>query len=57
MLTVSSCFKSRDFDVVTLLHTQFEDAFNQPDPLEALTKLMDPGLGDDYPLDSVRKVV
>ncbi|XP_027088831.1 lysM domain receptor-like kinase 3 [Coffea arabica] len=34
----------------------FEDAFNQPDPLEALTKLMDPGLGDDYPLDSVRKM-
>ncbi|KAL3521925.1 hypothetical protein ACH5RR_014759 [Cinchona calisaya] len=34
----------------------FEDAFNKPDPQEALSKLMDPSLGNDYPLDSVRKM-
>ncbi|KAI3466544.1 hypothetical protein Pfo_023207 [Paulownia fortunei] len=34
----------------------FEDAFNQPDQTEGLRKLVDPRLGDDYPLDSVSKV-
>jgi hypothetical protein len=35
---------------------QFEDVLNQPDPGEDLRKLVDPRLGEDYPLDSVRKV-
>ncbi|XP_043692651.1 chitin elicitor receptor kinase 1 [Telopea speciosissima] len=34
----------------------FEDALNQPDPKEDLRKLVDPRLGDDYPLDSVLKM-
>ncbi|KAG8365385.1 hypothetical protein BUALT_Bualt18G0099200 [Buddleja alternifolia] len=34
----------------------FEDAFNQPDQNEAIGKLVDPRLGDDYPFDSVFKV-
>ncbi|XP_020551787.1 chitin elicitor receptor kinase 1-like isoform X2 [Sesamum indicum] len=34
----------------------FEDAFNEPDQTESLRKLVDPGLGDDYPFDSVSKV-
>ncbi|KAG6748684.1 hypothetical protein POTOM_048613 [Populus tomentosa] len=34
----------------------FEDVLNQPDPGEDLRKLVDPRLGEDYPLDSVRKV-
>ncbi|XP_072999878.1 chitin elicitor receptor kinase 1 [Typha latifolia] len=34
----------------------FEDALNEPDPKEDLQKLIDPRLGDDYPLDSVLKM-
>ncbi|XP_011047220.1 PREDICTED: chitin elicitor receptor kinase 1-like [Populus euphratica] len=34
----------------------FEDVLNQPDPGEDLRKLVDPRLGEDYPLDSVQKV-
>ncbi|KAF5746096.1 Chitin elicitor receptor kinase 1 RLK1 putative isoform 2 [Tripterygium wilfordii] len=34
----------------------FEDALNQPDPKEDLCKLVDPRLGDGYPLDSVVKM-
>ncbi|XP_059291970.1 lysM domain receptor-like kinase 3 [Lycium ferocissimum] len=34
----------------------FEEVLNQPDPDEDLQKLVDPRLGDDYPLDSVRKM-
>ncbi|KAH8489517.1 hypothetical protein H0E87_024948 [Populus deltoides] len=34
----------------------FDDVLNQPDPGEDLRKLVDPRLGEDYPLDSVRKV-
>ncbi|KAK3445898.1 hypothetical protein EUGRSUZ_A01103 [Eucalyptus grandis] len=34
----------------------FEEVLNQPDPRENLRKLVDPRLGDDYPLDSVWKV-
>ncbi|KAL3519427.1 hypothetical protein ACH5RR_017576 [Cinchona calisaya] len=34
----------------------FEDSFNEPNPQEALTKLLDPRLGDDYPLNSIRKM-
>uniref|UniRef100_A0A2P2MP71 Chitin elicitor receptor kinase 1 isoform X2 n=1 Tax=Rhizophora mucronata TaxID=61149 RepID=A0A2P2MP71_RHIMU len=34
----------------------FEDALNQLDPEEDLRKLVDPRLGDDYPLESVRKM-
>ncbi|KAF3443628.1 hypothetical protein FNV43_RR13318 [Rhamnella rubrinervis] len=33
----------------------FEDVLNQPDPREDLSKLVDPRLGDNYPLDAVRK--
>ncbi|PHT43082.1 Chitin elicitor receptor kinase 1 [Capsicum baccatum] len=34
----------------------FEEVLNQPYPDEDLPKLVDPRLGDDYPLDSVRKM-
>ncbi|TVU08792.1 hypothetical protein EJB05_42205, partial [Eragrostis curvula] len=34
----------------------FEDAFNMPDPKEALQELMDPSLGGDYPMDSALKI-
>ncbi|KAK6259497.1 Serine-threonine/tyrosine-protein kinase [Theobroma cacao] len=34
----------------------FEDALNEPDPKEGLCKLIDPRLGDNYPLDSVFKM-
>lgn len=34
----------------------FEEVLNQPDPDEDLRKLVDPRLGDDYPLDSVKKM-
>ncbi|KAL1567599.1 Chitin elicitor receptor kinase 1 [Salvia divinorum] len=34
----------------------FEDTLTQPDPTEDLKKLIDPRLGDNYPLDSVLKV-
>nr|POF22828.1 isoform 2 of lysm domain receptor-like kinase 3 [Quercus suber] len=35
----------------------FEDVLSQPDPEEDLHKLVDPRLGDDYPFDSVQKLV
>lgn len=35
---------------------QFEDALNEADPKEGICKLVDPKLGDDYPLDSVWNV-
>ncbi|PIM98169.1 Serine/threonine protein kinase [Handroanthus impetiginosus] len=38
------------------LVTLFQDAFSQPDQTEALQKLVDPSLGDDYPLNLVLKV-
>ncbi|KAL3614968.1 hypothetical protein CASFOL_040629 [Castilleja foliolosa] len=34
----------------------FDEAFNEPDQTESLQKLVDPRLGDEYPLDSVSKV-
>ncbi|XP_038693220.1 lysM domain receptor-like kinase 3 [Tripterygium wilfordii] len=34
----------------------FEEALNQPDPKEDLCKLVDPRLGDGYPVDSVVKM-
>nr|CDH30701.1 putative LysM domain containing receptor kinase [Cercis chinensis] len=34
----------------------FEGVLNQPDPAEDLRKLVDPRLGDTYPIDSVRKM-
>lgn len=36
---------------------QFEEVLGQSDPKEDLRKLVDPRLGDNYPLDSVFKVV
>lgn len=34
----------------------FEEVLNQPDPSDDLRNLVDPRLGDNYPLDSVRKM-
>ena len=34
----------------------FDGVFGQPDPTEDLCKLVDPRLGDNYPIDSVRKM-
>lgn len=35
---------------------QFDEVFDQPDPIEGLKKLVDPRLGDNYSIDSVFKV-
>lgn len=35
---------------------QFEEVLNQQNPEENLRELVDPRLGDNYPLDSVYKV-
>lgn len=34
----------------------FEEVMNQPDPSTSLRKLVDPRLGEDYPIDSVCKI-
>ncbi|OWM79803.1 hypothetical protein CDL15_Pgr023215 [Punica granatum] len=34
----------------------FEEVLNQPEPKDDICKLVDPKLGDNYPLDSVRKM-
>ncbi|XP_059661870.1 lysM domain receptor-like kinase 3 [Cornus florida] len=34
----------------------FEEVLSQPDPTEHLRRVVDPRLGDNYPMDSVRKV-
>lgn len=39
-----------------MLIIQFEEILSQPDPSTDLCKAVDPRLGDNYPLDSVRKV-
>lgn len=44
------------FDFYVSWMLQFEDALNQPDPKEDLRKLIDPRLGESYPIDSVLKV-
>ena len=36
---------------------QFEDILSRPDPNEDLPELVDPRLEDNYPLDSVIKVI
>lgn len=35
---------------------QFDEVFDEQDPTEGLKKLVDPRLGDNYPIDSVSKV-
>jgi chitin elicitor receptor kinase 1 len=35
---------------------QFEEALNTQDPKEGLQRLIDPALGEDYPIDSILKV-
>lgn len=44
-----------DFYYTSVL--QFEDVLNQPDAKEDLRKLVDPLLEDNYPIDSVHKVI
>ncbi|KAE8772759.1 chitin elicitor receptor kinase 1 [Hordeum vulgare] len=34
----------------------FEEALNAPDPKEGIGRLMDPKLGDDYPIDAILKM-
>ncbi|KAG0524313.1 hypothetical protein BDA96_07G200200 [Sorghum bicolor] len=34
----------------------FEEALNTPDPKEGLQRLIDPALGEDYPMDSILKM-
>ncbi|XVE72426.1 hypothetical protein DITRI_Ditri11bG0038600 [Diplodiscus trichospermus] len=49
--------KTNDFEVEAKgLVSLFENAFNQPDPGQHLCKLIDPRLGEDYPLDSLQKM-
>ncbi|KAI5406853.1 Chitin elicitor receptor kinase 1, variant 2 [Lathyrus oleraceus] len=38
------------------LVSMFEGVLSQPDPSEDLRKIVDPRLGDNYPVDSVRKM-
>ncbi|KAI7728431.1 hypothetical protein M8C21_000915 [Ambrosia artemisiifolia] len=38
------------------LVAMFEEVLSQPDPKADLIKMVDPRLGDNYPLDSVRKM-
>jgi len=35
---------------------QFEEALNRSNPSEAIRELVDPRLGENYPIDSVLKV-
>jgi hypothetical protein len=35
---------------------QFEEALNTTNPKEGLQRLIDPALGEDYPMDSILKV-
>lgn len=42
--------------LLCLFLLQFEEVLNEPDTREDIRKLVDPRLGDSYPLDSVRKV-
>ncbi|KAL4352977.1 hypothetical protein GQ457_06G027160 [Hibiscus cannabinus] len=39
------------------LVAMFEEALDEPDPKEGLSKLIDPRLGDSYPFDTVFKMV
>ena len=48
--------KPRMHNSFVILLSQFEEVLNQPDPIEELQKVVDPRLGENYPLDSVRKV-
>lgn len=36
---------------------QFEEVFKETDKEEAFRKIIDPRLGDNYPFDSVYKVI
>jgi hypothetical protein len=42
---------------ITILKLQFEEALSRPDPKEGLEGLIDPRLGEDYPMDSILKVI
>jgi chitin elicitor receptor kinase 1 len=35
---------------------QFDEVLDQPHPIEGLKELVDPRLGDNYPIDHVFKV-
>ncbi|KAI0491411.1 hypothetical protein KFK09_025671 [Dendrobium nobile] len=48
--------KSSSLMESTGLVSLFEDALSQPDAREHLRKLVDPRLGDDYPIESVLKL-
>nr|GMC77158.1 chitin elicitor receptor kinase 1-like [Ipomoea batatas] len=37
-------------------HAKFEEVLSQPEPNDDIRTLVDPRLGDTYPLDSVRKM-
>lgn len=45
-----------DDSPVMIRKVQFEEALNTPDPKEGLQRLIDPALGEDYPIDSILKV-
>lgn len=57
-------FLIQDMYIVQLLQhifsyfvMQFEEVFKEKDKEEALRKIIDPRLGDNYPFDSVYKVI
>ncbi|KAJ8554535.1 hypothetical protein K7X08_025213 [Anisodus acutangulus] len=52
--TIRAVFIDRNSSIDTTF--EFEEVLNHPDSDEDLCKLVDPRLGDDYPLDSVPKM-
>ncbi|WCJ20159.1 chitin elicitor receptor kinase 1 [Euphorbia peplus] len=57
---IISEFSTHKEKIITLYKTitdLFEDVLSQPDPRDELCKLIDPRLGDNYPLDSIHKMV
>ncbi|ONM03439.1 Chitin elicitor receptor kinase 1 [Zea mays] len=44
------------FFFLPAIFVTFEEALNTPDPKEGLQRLIDPALGEDYPIDSILKM-
>ncbi|PWZ55282.1 LysM domain receptor-like kinase 3 [Zea mays] len=44
------------YELISAKDAIFEEALNTPDPKEGLQRLIDPALGEDYPIDSILKM-
>uniref|UniRef100_A0A3Q7EMX7 Protein kinase domain-containing protein n=1 Tax=Solanum lycopersicum TaxID=4081 RepID=A0A3Q7EMX7_SOLLC len=49
--------KSANILIDKNFHAKFGEAHNHPNPIEAISRLIDPKLEDNYPFDSVHKMV